>query len=100
MRQLPTMEHCPRISQSFTQIVIRVKIVFFSGSPIWGPVHKSAFENSKYAPLKISICPLNACLFSQKKSMKKLGDEIGSNSSNRDSKKEALREIFHQCNAT
>ena len=100
MRQLPTMEHCPRISQSFTQIVIRVKIVFFSGSPIWGPVYKSAFENSKYAPLKISICSLNACLLSQKqKSMKKLGHEIGSKISNRDSKKEALREIFHQCNA-
>ena len=63
------MEHCPRISQSFTQIVIRVKIVFFSGSPIWGPVYKSAFENSKYAPLKISICPLKACLFSQKQNL-------------------------------
>ena len=89
MRQLPTMEHCPRISQSFTQIVIRVKIVFFSSSPIWGPVYKSAFrtQNMPYSKFQKSIY--------LSKSMKKLGHEIGINSRNRDFKKEALREIYH-----
>ena len=32
-------------------------------------IYKSAFENSKCAPLKISICPLKACLFSQKQNL-------------------------------
>ena len=67
MRQLPTMEHCPRISQSFTQIVIRVKIVFFSGSPIWGPVYKSAFENSKYARSKFQYDMLMLASFVKNK---------------------------------
>ena len=67
MRQLPTMEHCPRISQSFTQIVIRVKIVFFSGSPIWGPVYKNALRTQNMPHSKFQYAPLKlACLVKNK----------------------------------